>query len=269
MPSADPSVTAPDAAESADSTSAERQSSSTRQRGHTVLVQRGRLPLHIQISEMLAREIKAGILLDGERLEPERVLAQRLGIAVGTLRKALADLGEKGMLERVQGSGNYVKNVDTNNTIYGFFRLERLTGGGLPSAVPLSVDKVEAEEGVRFGQGDSYYRIRRVRRLSDLDAALEEIWLDASYVNREISDCDLNESLYQFYKEELGFWIARVEDSISVSAPPDWRPADFASAAGPVWGYVERCGWDQHGVQAEYSRTWFDTRSTRYVSRIK
>ena len=261
-----PSVEAP---ESVDSSSARRLSSTARHGSPAVLVQRGRLPIHLQISEMLAREIKAGILLDGERLEPERVLAQRLGIAVGTLRKALADLGEKGMLERVQGSGNYVRNVDTNNTIYGFFRLELLSGGGLPSAVAVSVDKVEADDSVSFGQVDSYYRIRRLRRLSDVDAALEEIWLDASYVKRKFQAGDLNESLYQFYKEDLGFWIARVEDSISVSSPPDWRPADFATAAGPVWGYVERCGWDQHGLQAEYSRTWFDTASARYVSRIK
>ena len=261
-----PSVEAP---ESVDSSSARRLSSTARHGSPAVLVQRGRLPIHLQISEMLAREIKAGILLDGERLEPERVLAQRLGIAVGTLRKALADLGEKGMLERVQGSGNYVRNVDTNNTIYGFFRLELLTGGGLPSAEPVSVDKVEADDSVSFGKDDSYYRIRRLRRLSDVDAALEEIWLDASYVKRKFQAGDLNESLYQFYKEDLGFWIARVEDSISVSSPPDWRPADFATAAGPVWGYVERCGWDQHGLQAEYSRTWFDTASARYVSRIK
>ena len=261
-----PSVEAP---ESVDSSSARRLSSTARHGSPAVLVQRGRLPIHLQISEMLAREIKAGILLDGERLEPERVLAQRLGIAVGTLRKALADLGEKGMLERVQGSGNYVRNVDTNNTIYGFFRLELLTGGGLPSAVAVSVDKVAADDSVSFGRADNYYRIRRLRRLSDVDAALEEIWLDASYVNRKFHASDLNESLYQFYKEDLGFWIARVEDSISVSSPPDWRPADFTTDAGPVWGYVERCGWDQHGLQAEYSRTWFDTASARYVSRIK
>ena len=139
-----------EASESVDSSSAQKLSPTEPQGSPAVLVQRGRLPIHLQISEMLAREIKAGILLDGERLEPERVLAQRLGIAVGTLRKALADLGEKGMLERVQGSGNYVRNVDTNNTIYGFFRLELLSGGGLPSAVAVSVDKVEADDSVSF-----------------------------------------------------------------------------------------------------------------------
>jgi len=243
-----------------------RPSSGRRER---ILFRRGRLPIHLQVSEMLAREIKAGILLDGERLEPERAMAQQLGIAVGNLRKALADLGEKGLLERIQGSGNYIRNTDTNDTIYGFFRLELLAGAGLPDAIPLSVDKVKGDADVNFAQSDSYYRIRRLRRISDIDSALEEIWLDANYVQGEITQSEVSESLYQLYKEELGFWIARVEDSIAVDTPPAWRPKDFATGAESTWGFVERKGWDQHDQQAEYSRTWFDTNTTRYISRLK
>ena len=42
------------------------------------------LPVYIQISEMLMREIIAGRLSDGERLLPERHLAKSLNISVGT-----------------------------------------------------------------------------------------------------------------------------------------------------------------------------------------
>lgn len=233
------------------------------------VAKRGRLPLHLEISEMLAREIKAGVLLDGERLEPERTMAQRLGIAVGTLRKALAELHEMGLLERVQGSGNYIRNIETDRTIYGFFRLELLAGGGLPGATTLSVTRMRGDIDVNFAALDDYYRIRRTRFLNDKAAALEEIWLDARYSSTTISQADLSDSLYQFYKDQLGFWIARVEDSLSTSTAPQWRPDNFGSVGNSTWGYVERNGWDQHGVQAEYSRTWFDTSSTRYVARWK
>jgi len=233
------------------------------------LAKRERLPLHIEISEMLAREIKAGVLLDGERLEPERTMAQRLGIAVGTLRKALAELHTMGMLERVQGSGNYVRNIDANNTIYGFFRLELLDGGGLPGASTVSVTRVHGTSEITFSEKNEYYRIRRLRFLNDIDAAMEEIWLDAHYSDINITTTDLSDSLYQFYKDRLGFWIARVEDKLSVSTLPSWRPTHFGSRGIPMWGYVERKGWDQHGQQAEYSRTWFDTGTTRYIARWK
>ncbi|MEC8483061.1 MAG: winged helix-turn-helix domain-containing protein, partial [Pseudomonadota bacterium] len=50
------------------------------------------LPLYIQISELLNREIAAGHWLPGERLPIEAELAAKLGVAIGTLRKALKKL---------------------------------------------------------------------------------------------------------------------------------------------------------------------------------
>jgi len=70
-------------------------------------------------------------------------MAAELGISVGTLRKALGDLSEKGMLERVQGSGNYVRHRTDVASVYALFRLELLGGGGLPTARVLTVDRLE------------------------------------------------------------------------------------------------------------------------------
>ena len=55
------------------------------------------LPKYVQISELLIRDIAAGRLMDGERLAPEREMAESLATSVGTLRKALAILEEKGI----------------------------------------------------------------------------------------------------------------------------------------------------------------------------
>ena len=69
------------------------------------------LPIYVQISEMLIRDVSAGHYLDGARLPPERQLATDLGVSVTTLRKALDDMAQKGMLKRRQGSGNYIKKI--------------------------------------------------------------------------------------------------------------------------------------------------------------
>jgi len=105
------------------------------------------LPKYIQVSEMLIREIAAGHLADGVRLPPERDMADELGVAVGTLRKALADVEAKGMLERVQGPGNYIRHRAVVDSVYAFFRLELLRGGGLPTADVISVDRLSKPEG--------------------------------------------------------------------------------------------------------------------------
>ena len=65
------------------------------------LASKAALPKYVRISERLIREIAAGRLADGTRLPPEREMAVELGASVGTLRKALADLADKGLLERI------------------------------------------------------------------------------------------------------------------------------------------------------------------------
>ncbi|RNF34588.1 GntR family transcriptional regulator [Paracoccus methylarcula] len=227
------------------------------------------LPLYLQISELLAREIAAGHLLDGEKLPPERDMAARLGISVGTLRKALAELTRQGLLERRQGSGNYVSAKTTAQNIYAFFRIESLRGGGLPRATLLSVKRVRKPADLpRFGTSDEGHRIRRLRYLNDDPCVLEEIWLDGSYADH-ITPGDLSESLYLYYREELNLWIAHVEDSVTIGRVPDWKPEEFEPAIGADTGYFERIGYAQHNQRAEYSRNWFDTTKARYVARIR
>ena len=120
------------------------------------------LPRYIQISELLIRDIAAGRLLDGERLPPERDLAASLGISVGTLRKSLADLEEKGLLKRVQGSGNYVQQKQDAGSVYAFFRIELLSGGGLPTADILSVDRLATPPEIpAFEHCEEGHRLRR------------------------------------------------------------------------------------------------------------
>ncbi|MEL7151646.1 MAG: GntR family transcriptional regulator [Pseudomonadota bacterium] len=225
------------------------------------------LPKYVQASETLIRDISAGRLRDGERLAPEREMAARMGIAVGTLRKALSELEGRGLVERIQGSGNYVRHRPEASGLYAFFRLERLEGGGLPTADLLDVRRMAKPDDLpKFGRSQHAFRIQRLRRLSALPVALEEIWLDGIWAT-DIAARDLSESLYLFYRRSLNLWIARAEDRIGIAPVPDWgRSLDVFQ--GDLAGYVERWGRTESNDVAEYSRTWFNTDRARYVSRM-
>jgi GntR family transcriptional regulator len=227
------------------------------------------LPVHQQLSEMLIREIAAGRMLDGEKLPPEREMAVQYGVAVGTLRKALAELTRQGMLERVQGSGNYVRARSEAAGVYAMFRLELAGGGGLPTAIVLDVQRMAKPRDLPpFGSSGEAHRIRRLRSLGATPAAVEEIWLDGSRAPA-ITAADLSESLYLHYRKALGFWIARAEDRIGVGEVPSWAPPGLGLAPRAACGFVERIGYAQDGASAEYSRTWFNHTIARYVSRLK
>lgn len=229
----------------------------------------GSLPRFLQITELLVRDIAAGRLIDGEKLLPERDLAEQLGVAVGTLRKALAELQSRGLLERIQGSGNYVHALSDPKSVYAMFRLELIGGGGLPTATALSVDRLmKPLELPDFGTSREAHRIRRVRFLGGLPAALEEIWLDGDYA-ATIAKEALSESLYLYYRRQLGLWIARAEDQVGLDRVPDWAPEMFGQPTGEAVPHILRISFDSEGRRAEVSRTWFDHDVARYVTRLK
>jgi GntR family transcriptional repressor for pyruvate dehydrogenase complex len=60
-----------------------------------------------QIEELILR----GILRPGERLPAERELSERLGVSRPSLREAISDLQEKGLLSSKAGAGIYVADV--------------------------------------------------------------------------------------------------------------------------------------------------------------
>ncbi len=226
------------------------------------------LPKHAQISEMLIRDIAAGRLVEGARLPPEREMAEELGIAVGTLRKALDHLAKNGLLERIQGSGNYVRLRDGVPSIYSMLRLELKAGGGLPTAELMGVDRMaKPADAPAFGPSPEGWRFRRLRFLGGEPAALEEIWLDGTRAE-VITAEDVSESLYLFYRERLDLVILTAEDRVSLAPVPEWRDARFPPTAGAMAGYVERVARDSAGAAAEFSRTWFDPETVNYINRI-
>ncbi|PRY87302.1 GntR family transcriptional regulator [Donghicola tyrosinivorans] len=226
------------------------------------------LPIYMQICELVIRDIAAGRLIDGQKLPPERDFAKAHGTTVRTLRKALLKLEEKGLLERRQGSGNYVKAGGQAQSVYSMFRLELAEGGGgLPTADILSVDHLPKDPAQpKYGTSDHGTRFRRLRYLDDVVIAVEEIWLDADA--GQIPRDKVQDSLYLTYKQTLQLWITRAEDRVGIGQVPEWAPPEFALPAGTTTAYIERLSWAQGTQAVEFSRTWYDTSKALYVQRL-
>lgn len=232
----------------------------------------GALPTYLRIAEALTIDIGGGRLAAGEKLPPERTMARGHGVAVATLRKALQVLVDRGLIERRQGSGNYVLGGTKNIGTYALFRLElKGTGGGLPTARLLDMAKAEKpaalpDIGRAHTQG---IRMRRLRFLAEVPVAVEEIWLDLRWHSEAaLTPRTVSESLYRTYAERLGLTISRAEDVISAGPLPDWAPADFGLPHGHPMAFIERRAFDQHGLPCEASWTWYDPARAQYFARV-
>ncbi|SNR34028.1 FCD domain-containing protein [Puniceibacterium sediminis] len=67
--------------------------------------------LSTAVTRQIEKLILRGILRPGERLPAERELAERLGVSRPSIREAVADLSERGLLNSRAGAGIYVADV--------------------------------------------------------------------------------------------------------------------------------------------------------------
>jgi GntR family transcriptional regulator len=68
-----------------------------------------------QVADWLSHRIDTGELQPGARLEGERELAEQLGVAVGSVRRAVKELREAGVLVTLAAKGTYVAERATGS----------------------------------------------------------------------------------------------------------------------------------------------------------
>jgi len=229
----------------------------------------GALPTYLRIAESLTRDIAAGRLAPGDKLATERAMAADLCVTVTTLRKALDVLTERGLLDRRQGSGNYIRAGNADQGVYALFRLERPDGGGLPTADLIALDLRDkpADLPDLGSAAPRAWHIRRVRALDHRPIAVEDIWLDDRFAGM-LTPQTVSESLYRCYRDRLGLHIARAEDRLGAAALPDWGAAPLGLPQGMMMGLARRRAFDADGRIAEISTTWFDPARATYVARL-
>lgn len=65
-------------------------------------------PLHERLAQAIVALIETGQFRAGDRLPPQRVIAQRAGVAIGTVTKAIDYLSDRGIVRGEVGRGTFV-----------------------------------------------------------------------------------------------------------------------------------------------------------------
>lgn len=66
---------------------------------------------YLQVTQWVMEQLQHGELKCGDRLESENGLSARFGLSRQTVRRALGILESQGIVERLQGSGTYIKSA--------------------------------------------------------------------------------------------------------------------------------------------------------------
>ncbi|MGA2403742.1 MAG: GntR family transcriptional regulator [Syntrophobacteraceae bacterium] len=68
-------------------------------------------PAFAQLAAILRRQIAGGVYPPGGKIPSESSISRQYGLSVMTVRQAIGVLTEQGLIERIQGSGTFVKPV--------------------------------------------------------------------------------------------------------------------------------------------------------------
>ncbi len=70
-------------------------------------------PLYLAIADAITQDVEGGTLAKGDRLPPQRDLAWKLGVTLGTVTRAYKEAELRGLLSGEVGRGSYIKQGNT------------------------------------------------------------------------------------------------------------------------------------------------------------
>jgi DNA-binding GntR family transcriptional regulator len=163
------------------------------------------VPLYFQVSRQIEAAIDAGELAPGDRLENEISLADRWGLSRPTMRRAIQELVDKGLLVRRRGIGTQVvhgrvkRPMDLTSLFDDLARSEQKPGTRV-----LDRQVVPAPAGVaeRLGTatGTQVLHLERLRTARDEPLAVMRNWLPADLAPVLTADALESRGLYELMR---------------------------------------------------------------------
>ena len=177
-------------------------------------------PLYSLIASQAEALVTSGRWQEGDRLPPERELCKDFGVSRATLRQALGELEERGLITRHQGRGTFITKPRVQLPIVGVFSIrDAMEAHGLTMTTKvLRVETVEASRQLAADlaclPGDEVIFIERLR-LADG----EPMVLDTAHLRGDLfpdlAGIDFEQrSLYDVLESDYGRIVAEAQETL-------------------------------------------------------
>lgn len=187
-------------------------------------------PLYLRVQHSIGDLIDGGELSPGVQLPPEQWLSRELGVALGTIQKALRTLDSDGRIVRRHGHGTYVARPRKAMEELWHFRFIQPDTGQMVKIYSTLLDRrhIDHDPVVSNIIGDDPSGYVEIQRLIDVSGHLfchSRIWLKAS-VFSPLLDVDEtyfeNVNLKSVFGKDFGFHTrSTTEHGRLVDAPAD------------------------------------------------
>ena len=154
------------------------------------------IPLYFQVRQDLAQQIGNGQLAPGNQLPTEDELIAKYAVSRTTIRKAIQDLEQLGLVEIRRGKGTFVRSGKITQEFDGLtgFVEDMVAAGKHPSARVLKKGPIVANEEIarqlRLDVGAPVMQIVRVRLADLAPVSLDETYLPID-LGQKVAENDL------------------------------------------------------------------------------
>lgn len=220
--------------------------------------------MYEQIAALLKEEILDKKYDPSGNIGTHAGLAERFGVSLITVRKAIGILNQQGLIDVAQGKGTFVKNTILQD------HLTRLTGveniiseSHLSSKVEVSSFEIidtpchfDAE--LRRGLGKRCLHLERIHVMEGIKAAYAEIYLPLKY-GEYITKSDVEKyTIYQLYESKWNMILGKGKQIIRADAASSKAAKALNISEGwPVLSIVRR-GFSASGELVEYMQLIYE-----------
>lgn len=226
-------------------------------------------PLYAQLRDMIREAIEHGRLRPRETLPAEREISSRMNVSRITVRKAITELVEEGLLVRQQGSGTYVASRFEKQ----FFQLssfsEDMAARGLQVRnewIRKEAGTITPDEALTFGlsPGSRVFRLQRVRYAEDVPMAVEYATIAGFAL---ASEDDIDKSLYDALDATGSRPVRALQRMRAVICEGEQAELLRLDLESPAL-FIERRGFTNTGRMIELTKSWYRGDAYEFVAEI-
>ncbi len=229
-----------------------------------------RPPAFLSLRDLIAADIAKNVWAPGEAISTESELATKHGLSHGTVRRALDLLESEGMVERIRGSGTFVRRPDFETAYVRFIRYVGSAGDRrTPHSVILERETLagpyDVTSALQLLKGSKVIRLLRLRIHEGVPVLLEEIWLEYT---RFLPIFEMEENkprlLYPMYEELCGAVVDCTEETITIGIAEDTDIEVLGLKAGSPIVLIDRLALGYDNIPIEWRRSRGSASDFRY-----
>jgi GntR family transcriptional regulator len=228
------------------------------------------------LATALRQRVLDGEWKPGQMIPSESMLAESYGVALGTIRQALALLVQDGVLRRQHGKGTFVTRGLDSASMLRFFRFQSEES---PSSAPVSrilqrrfrhPTRTEADA-FQIPADGQIMQLERLRSIDETPRLLETIVLPLPLFGA-LADSDTDDwgdLLYPIYQERCGVVVQQAQDNLRFTQLNVTQASRLRLDPGHPCVLVERQAFDVAGHCIERRTTRGDAYSFTYTAHVK